>query len=105
MRSQRMSRTELTKRVLQGPVLSGSQAWLVIAGFVFAHDLTCPKGQLLSEAVDRGLEKHPVLTTAAIAVTAAHLLNRLPIQLDPFHWLWQFTKGNHARSVCNNLNH
>ncbi len=64
--------------------LSGEKAWAVIFGFVFLHDATCQDKQLLSEAVDRALDKHPVLTYAFIAVTVGHLLNWLPTQLDPY---------------------
>lgn len=76
---------------------TGEQAWAVIAGFVLIHELTCREGQLLSEAVDRGLVKRPVLVYSAVLITAAHLLNRLPSQLDPFTWIWHFTKGNNHR--------
>ncbi len=74
--------------------LSGGQAWSVIFGFVFLHEMTCREEQLLSEAVDRGLERHPYLTYSLFAVTVAHLLNRLPNKLDPYWWVWKVTKGN-----------
>lgn len=39
---------------------------------------------MLSEGVDRGLESHRWATAAAIGVTAMHLLNVLPQNVDPF---------------------
>lgn len=61
------------------------KTWLGIGAIVLAHDVFCPEGQTLSEGVDRAIEKHPVLTLGAIAVTGAHLANILPEAIDPFH--------------------
>lgn len=73
--------------------LSARYGWAAIIAFVFYHDFCCAEGELLSQGVDRGLEKHPILVTAAVGVTAAHLLNRLPNKLDPLWWVWKVTKG------------
>lgn len=73
------------------PVLSGSRMWAVIAGAVAYHELACREGQLLSEVVDRALDKGPVsrlLVTLAVGVTAGHLLNLLPPKLDPYQWVY-----------------
>lgn len=66
--------------------LSGKSMWAAIAAAVVYHELACSEGELLSEAVDRALEKRPVLIHVFIAVTVAHLLNRLPTKVDPYHW-------------------
>ncbi len=58
--------------------------WLVLAGVVTALEVVAPEGELLSEGVDRGLQRHPLLVRAAIIVTAAHLMNLLPEKVDPF---------------------
>lgn len=58
--------------------------WLLIAASVVYHELVCPERELLSQAVDRGLEKHPVLIYGFTAVTVAHLLNWLPTKYDPY---------------------
>ncbi len=58
--------------------------WLALAGVVTALEIVAPEGELLSEGVDRGLERHPLLVRAAIIVTAAHLLNLLPERFDPY---------------------
>ena len=64
-----------------------SIAWGTLAAGVIAYDVLCPKGETLSEAVDSALE-HPIKRIAAlggIAITACHLANLLPQQIDPFH--------------------
>ncbi|WP_218001213.1 DUF7427 family protein [Nocardia thailandica] len=58
--------------------------WLTLAGVVTALEIIAPEGELLSEGVDRGLERHPLLVRAAILITAAHLLNLLPERVDPY---------------------
>lgn len=81
------------KSVLTTPAQYGSRAWAFIAAFVAYHELACPEGELLSQAVDRGLTKHPVVIHAAVLITAAHLLNWLPLKADPYHWVYLITKG------------
>jgi hypothetical protein len=61
------------------------EGWAVVLGTITAHELSCDKGNTLSEGVDRALEKHPILTIGAIAITSAHLINLLPEKIDPFH--------------------
>lgn len=58
--------------------------WLIVGAVVVAAELVAPEGELLSEGVDRALERHPWLVRLAIEVTARHLLNELPPHLDPF---------------------
>ena len=65
--------------------LNAKRGWQMLGLGVLAYELLAPEGELLSEGVDRSLERHRVLTTAAIGVTALHLLNLIPINLDPFH--------------------
>jgi len=63
----------------------GDKAWLVLAGGILVWDMIAPPGELLSEAADRYLETHPILTRAVIAVVALHLANILPPRIDPVH--------------------
>lgn len=80
--------------------LSGSQMWGAIAIAVAYHELTCKEGHLLSEAVDRALDKGPIsraVVFLAVTVTAGHLLNLLPPKLDPYQWVYcsnQRMRGN-----------
>lgn len=67
--------------------LSASKGWAILGAGVLAYEILCPEGELLSEGVDRALERHPTLTRLAIGATALHLLNMLPEQYDPFHRL------------------
>jgi type II secretory pathway component PulF len=64
------------------------RAWVALGVGVIAYELLARDGELLSHQVDRWLDRHPIITTAAIAVTSAHLLNFLPQRLDP--WAWAF---------------
>lgn len=68
---------------------AGDIAWLGVATFVLAWDLTAP--ETMSNAMDRYLE-HPVgkyLAIGAVALTGAHLLNLYEHfgveHLDPFN--------------------
>lgn len=62
-------------------------AWLALGWGVAVYDYAAPEGQMLSEGVDRALEKHPLLTVAAVGTVALHLLNVLPERIDPLHQL------------------
>lgn len=76
------------KEVVQ-PELTAKRAWAAIAIGVTAYELACKDGELLSEGVDRAIDKHPVVVPLAIGYVAAHLANRLPGSVDIFH---QITK-------------
>lgn len=63
--------------------------WMGLGVAVGAYEYLAPEGELLSEAVDRGLEgKHRALVLGGIAVTTAHLLNAFDHygleKVDPF---------------------
>lgn len=64
-------------------------AWVALAAGVATYDYYAPPGETLSEAVDRALERPVgrVLALGAIAITAAHLINVLPPEIDPIHQL------------------
>ncbi|WP_438501655.1 DUF7427 family protein [Mycobacteroides abscessus] len=92
------SATALTKSAPTVRALSGNGMWAAIAAAVLYHEINCREGELLSEAVDRGLAKHPVPIYVLVLVTAAHLLNWLPSQTDPYHLigvLFKKSKGKH----------
>lgn len=66
-----------------------TKAWIGIGASVAAYDILCPKGETLSEGVDRALERGKFTRVAAlggIAIVAAHLANVLPEKYDPFHY-------------------
>ena len=65
----------------------GEQAWFALAVLVVGYELLAAPGELLSEAVDRFIERHPVLARTAILLVAAHLCNALPDRVDPIHLL------------------
>lgn len=59
--------------------------WIAIGVFVAGHNVVhAGRGdEMLSEAVDRYLLRHPVLTNLVVVAVALHLLNRLPSWCDP----------------------
>jgi hypothetical protein len=59
-------------------------AWLALGAAVLAWELSAPENHLLSEGADRALKRAPILTRAAIAITALHLANALPPRIDPY---------------------
>ncbi|WP_280465855.1 DUF7427 family protein [Nocardia brasiliensis] len=61
--------------------------WAVVGAVVVAAELLAPPGQLLSEGVDRALERRPLLVRIAIELVARHLLNDIPPSIDPFSYL------------------
>ena len=65
----------------------GTYGWVAIAAGVAAWDYFAP--ETLSHAVDRALEHKTwrYAAVGAVAVTAAHLLNVIPEQADPFQRL------------------
>lgn len=73
--------------------LTARNNWLIAGGVIAGLEIACPKGETMSEGVDRALE-HPkfrYMAIGAVAVTAAHLLNVIPEKYDPFHHalLWK----------------
>lgn len=61
------------------------RGWLMLGAYVAAHNvLAAGRGdEMLSGAVDRYLERRPVLTYVVVGAVALHLLNRLPAVVDP----------------------
>lgn len=66
---------------------AGTYGWIALAAGVAAFDYLSP--ETLSSAVDRALERPRGRYAAigAVAITAAHLLNIIPEQYDPFKLL------------------
>lgn len=66
---------------------AGTIGWIGIAAGVAAFDYLSP--ETLSSAVDRALEspRGRYAAIGAVALTAAHLLNIIPEQYDPFKLL------------------
>ncbi|MCT7369479.1 DUF7427 family protein [Mycolicibacterium llatzerense] len=61
------------------------RGWFVIAAFVVGHNVRAAgRGdEMLSQAVDRYLERRPFLTWLVVGAVSLHLLNRLPPFADP----------------------
>ena len=65
----------------------GDAAWAAIGLAVLVYELSAPPGQLLSEAVDKYRDRHPILTNSLILFLAGHLLRIWPRPIDPLHQL------------------
>ncbi|MET8430145.1 hypothetical protein [Nocardia sp. NPDC004860] len=63
---------------------TAENAWAILLTAIGVWELAAPPNQLLSEGVDRAIQRRPIVTRALIAVTALHLANLLPRQVDPF---------------------
>lgn len=63
------------------------KAWLGLIGGVTAYEIACPTGETLSEGLDELLEhkRWRYMIMAGIGITALHLTNILPPQVDPYH--------------------
>lgn len=73
---------------------SGTIGWFGIIAGVVAWDALAP--ETLSEAVDRALDSRGrFIAIGSIAITAAHLLNVLPPQVDPIHLAAEHFGINH----------
>lgn len=79
------------------PEITAKRTWALIGAVVLAHEIISPPGELLSEGADRALSRHPILTRAAIGLTALHLANVLPEPIDPFSRLTKFLKREAPR--------
>jgi len=64
--------------------------WAAIAAVVIYHEMFCPPGELLSEEVDRQLDKRPIFTYSFTFVTVCHLLNWLPPSIDPYRAIGRY---------------
>ena len=69
-------------------------AWAATLGGIALYEWRCPEGETLSEGVDRALEnrKYKSIVIGGIAITALHLLNVLPNEVDPFHQVFKLKK-------------
>ena len=65
----------------------GTVAWLVLSAAVIAYEAAAKQDELLSEAVDRYRDRHPILTKSVIVFLAGHLLRIWPRPIDPLHQL------------------
>jgi hypothetical protein len=65
----------------------GDAAWAAIGLSVLVYECCAPPGQLLSEAVDKYRNRHPILTNSVILLLAGHLLRIWPRHIDPLHQL------------------
>jgi hypothetical protein len=63
-------------------VQSADIAWIVIGGGTIAYELTAD--DLLSEATERYVAKHPLFTRLVILAIAGHLSGVMPASLDVF---------------------
>ena len=64
----------------------GDVAWLALAGGVFVYEkLVTEDADLLSYRAAAYKQRHPILTTSVVLITAFHLLEWLHPEMDPYH--------------------
>lgn len=62
-----------------------TKAWLATLAFVGVYDVLSRPGETMSERYADFVDDHPAVAWGAVAITAAHLLDILPDQIDPIH--------------------
>ncbi|AOQ28899.1 hypothetical protein SEA_WATERFOUL_37 [Mycobacterium phage Waterfoul] len=62
---------------------AADRAWIGLAAAVVAYEVGAPRGELLSQGVDRYLMRRPWLTRSVVLYLGAHLLNVIPDRVDP----------------------
>lgn len=82
-------------------------AWLTLAAGVVVYESQAAEGELLSNAVDRYLLRHPWLVRFVIFATAAHLANAIPDRWDIYHrvaweavWTSRLSRRKSTRPAC-----
>lgn len=75
------------------PQITAERAWAGLIGAIAVYEALAPDNHLLSEGVDRMIDKHPIATRAVIGYTSLHLMNLLPKKLDLFHHTTQIFKS------------
>lgn len=84
--------------------IRGEHAWIALGLYVIAYDAIANEGELLSEVVDRFIEKHPAATRVIVIGVAAHLMNLIPPQVDPLHKMAITTRRYRVRkAVASNV--
>lgn len=92
----RTGKLEMNNAAERFNIRPSTVAWFVGAVLVGAYDLNAPEHETMSDRFWDSLE-HPVekyLSVAALAITAGHLLNVLPEQIDPFKQFFRHVKGH-----------
>lgn len=67
----------------------GDTAWVVLGAGILAYELAAVPDELMSDAADRWMVRHPWLVRAVAFTVAAHVANTIPNTLDPLHWLFR----------------
>lgn len=80
------------EKIYNPELRGGGTSWAVLGGVVLALEM---REETLSNACARFRESSPVnraITTAAIGVTALHLLDMIPRQIDPIDRLTELVE-------------
>lgn len=67
---------------------AGDVAWLVLGIGIVAYEASSPKGELLSEAYDRYVDRFPITARLFSLIVCMHVVNLLPRWADPVHGLF-----------------
>ena len=72
--------------------MQGDRAWVILGCGVVAYELVAADEELLSEAADRWMVRHPWLVRAVAFLLAAHVANAIQPRYDPVHRLFVVTR-------------
>ena len=71
---------------------AGDRAWVILGCGVVAYELVAADEELLSEAADRWMLRHPWLVRTVTFLLAAHIANAIQPRFDPVHRLFVVTR-------------
>jgi len=80
--------------------VTGEMAWVAMTLGIIAYEIFAPENELLSEAVDRFLVSHPILTRVVVIAVAAHLLNVIPNEVDPIHQIATLSRVRSSQGLA-----
>ncbi|MGB0877559.1 MAG: DUF7427 family protein [Mycobacterium sp.] len=72
---------------------AGDRAWLTLGVAIAAYEWRAVDGELLSEAADRWIARHPWLVRLAVFMVASHVANVSPQWCDPLHWAFRLRRA------------
>ena len=76
---------------------AGDKAWIGLGIGVGVYEVLARDGELMSEAADRYMLRHPWLVRVVAFLLAAHVCNLLPDRCDPLHLLFLAQRSRRER--------
>ena len=70
---------------------------MALAAYVIGYNVCARDDEMLSEAADRYMMRHPWMTRVVALLIAMHVTNAVPDKFDPIHWLFWGKRYSRAR--------